>query len=169
MKDSNESATAIAISKNHTQKLQAAFKEFVAEVPVLLDELLELLQQSRRYRHVRVGFDDDLLNQIGAFYLDVVAGEEKTGLPLDRVDRIYEAFVGEALINRAGGKWVLGEDDFTYGTPSIETEGRITVSPARRRRLQAEDRSVFLRDWVDFRVNQERYNEEFFKEFEEGE
>ncbi len=152
-----------------TAEMRESFREFAAEVPALLRELQGVLQMSRNYHHVTVGFDDDSIRQVEAFYLDVLTRKERPDIPRGRLDRCYDAYIGEVLIARAGGEWVICEDDFSFGDPAIETEGRITVAPARRRRLQAENRKPFLWEMMDYRVNQEKYEAEMFEGLDESE
>ncbi len=154
-----------------TRKMRKNYEEFLVEIPMLLEDLQELLDNSQAYRNVRVGFDDETLDQIERFYLDVLGGKEKIAVSLPRMNRIIIAYFGEALIERAGGKWDLNDvkGDPSFGTPVVIdwAEGEtIAFSPVERREMLIENRQPFLREMINYCENKAQIEEDFFKEFE---
>ncbi len=156
------------------KKLKDDFEEFLVEVPILLEELQDLLDQSGAYSGVRVGYDDETLGQIEGFYLDVLSGKERVGISQARVNRVFIAFVGEAVIERAESgraKWALNpvRKDPSFGTPVVidwAQEDGLAISPVERRELLIENREPFLRDLVEYVETKSAFEEKFFKEFE---
>ena len=154
-----------------TQKVRDDYEEFLVEVPMLLEDLQEMLKESRGYRDVKVGFDDETLDRIEGFYLDVLSGKEKIAVSQARMNRIIIAYFGEALIARAGGKWALNEakGDPSFGTPVVIDWAKgetLAFSPVERRELLIENRKPFLRKFIAYAANKDKFEEDFFKEFE---
>lgn len=150
------------------------YEEFLVEIPLMLEDLQELLSMSREYRDVEVGYNDETLNRIEAYYLDVLDGKEQTGISQARINRIFIAYVGEAVIERAENKvakWALNpvEGDPSFGTPVIidwaKDEG-IAISPVERRELLIENRAPFLCELVNYCETKQKFEEDFFKEFD---
>lgn len=152
--------------KKPTPEMQTAFVEFVAEIDTLLAELQELLRSSRAYRHVSVAYDDKTLDEIEGFYLDVLSRKEKVDVKQQRLDQMYVAYIGEAEIHHLGGRWVLGDDDFTFGEPSVASEGMIIFSPMYRINLQKKDRKRFLKEMIDYCVNKDQFEKGIFEGLE---
>lgn len=152
-----------------TQQMDDAYEEFLVEIPMLLEDLQDLLDKSKGYRDVKVDFEDDTLDRIEQFYLDVTDGKEKIGVSDARLGRIFIAYLGEAIIERAGGKWHLNslEDDVAFGTPVVFPKGGgIRFSPVERRELLKQNREPFLRSLVDYLANKEKFEEDLFKDLE---
>lgn len=153
-----------------THKMRDDYEEFLVEIPMLLEDLQELLEKSRRYKDVKVGFDDKTLDRIESFYLDVLSGEEKIGVSQARMNRIIIAYFGEAVIERVGGRWDLNdaEGDPSFGTPVVIDWAKeaIRISPVERREMLIENRNPFLRDMIAYCANKEKIEKDFFKEFE---
>lgn len=153
-----------------THEMKDDYEEFLVELETLLSDLQELLARSKRYRDVKVAFDDATLERVEAFYLDTLAGKERPVVSQARMNRIFIAYVGEAIRERAGGRWALddAEGDPAFGTPVIIdwAPDAIRISPVERRELLIQDRKPFLRELVDYCANKEKIEEDFFKEFE---
>ena len=80
--------------------------------------------RSGSYRDVRLGYDDATLERVEAYFLDALSGQEKLAISQARLNRIFIAFVGEAVIARAESgraKWALNPvaRDPSFGTPVI--------------------------------------------------
>ena len=154
-----------------TQKMRGDHEEFLVEIPMLLEDLQELLQKSRRYRDVEVGFDDETLDRIEAFYLDVLSGKEEVNVSQARMNRIIIAYFGEAVIERCGGRWALNdvENDPSFGTPVVIDWAKeaMRISPVERREVLTENREPFLREMIAYCANKEEFEEDFFKEFKD--
>ena len=152
-----------------TQKMHDDYEEFLVEIPMLLEDLQELLKESRRYRGVEVGFDDETLDRIEAFYLDFLSGRENVDVSPARMNRIIIAYFGEAVIKRCGGRWELNDvrGDPSFGTPVVIdwAKDSMRISPVERRELLIEDRVPFLREMITYCANKEKFEEDFFKEF----
>ncbi len=154
-----------------TQKMRDDYEEFLVEIPMLLEDLQELLKKSRHYKNVKVGFDDETLDRIESFYLAVLSGKEKIDVSQARINRIIIAYFGEALIERAGGKWILNDakGDPSFGTPVVidwsKNKDTVAFSPVERRELLIENCKPFLREMITYAVNKEKFEEDFFKEF----
>jgi hypothetical protein len=153
-----------------TRKMRKQYEEFLVEIPMLLEDLQELLDKSQAYKQVKVAFDDESLDQIESFYLDVLAGKEKISISLARMNRIIIAYFGEALIERAGGRWDLNdvEGDPAFGTPVVVDWGEgevVAFSPVQRREILIENRQPFLREMINYSENKAQIEEDFFKEF----
>ena len=86
------------------------------------------------------------------------------------MNRIIIAFYGEALRERVGGVWELceNEQDTPFGLPVVANwgEGVIAFSPVEVRDAQIRDREPFIRDTVEYCANKEKFEANFFKEFE---
>lgn len=157
-----------------TKKMEADYEEFLIEIPMLLEDLQGLLRASRRYREVAVAFDDSTLARIEAFYLDVLAGKEKIGVSRARLDRIFIAYVGEAVRARSESgqaRWALNpyDRDPSFGTPVIIDWAKgdgLAISPVERRELLVQNRKPFLRELVTYCATKQRFEADFFKEFE---
>jgi hypothetical protein len=158
-----------------TRKMQDDYEEFLVEIDMLLEDLGELLKKSRGYKDLQVRFDDESLERTEKFYLDVLSGKEKVDVSLERMNRIFIAYIGEAVINRAESgraRWALNtfEADPSFGTPVVidwsEDDG-IAISPVERRELLIENREPFLRDMIEYVANKTKFEEDFFKEFHE--
>ena len=150
-----------------TKKMLDDYEEFLVEIPMLLEDLDELLKNSHQYKDVEVSFDDETLDKIESFYLDVISGKEKIYVSLARMNRIFIAYIGEAVIERAGGKWELNpmDKDPSFGTPVVIDNDSIRISPVERRELLIKNREPFLRDMVNYCANKDKIEEDFFKEF----
>lgn len=153
-----------------TQQMKDNYEEFLVEIDMLLIDLQELLTNSNQYKNVQVNFDDSTLNWIEAFYLDTLSEKEQISISHARMNRIFIAYVGEAVRKRAGGQWALCDvkGDPAFGTPVIinwAPDG-IRISPVERRELLIKDRKPFLRELIDYCVNKEEFEKNFFKEFE---
>lgn len=144
-----------------------AFEQFVAEIDFLLEDLWTLLQQSPKYRALEPGFSDATLEGVEAFYLDVLAGNEKVSTSKARLDRIVLAYLGEGLIERVGGKWALDEDDesSSFGTPIIVdwADDAIPWSPVEARERLTVTREPFLRDMIDYASNKDEIERQLFE------
>jgi hypothetical protein len=142
---------------NLTPEMRAAFEEFIVEIPMLLDQLGELLESSNNYRATRVAFDDESLDRIEQFYLDVLAGRERVDVSQARLNRMIIAFFGEAVRERVGGSWELNDvdGDPAFGTPVIVewAEAWMRISPVELREQQIEGRKPFLRDLIEYAAN----------------
>jgi hypothetical protein len=152
-----------------TQQMEDAYEEFLVEVPMLLEDLQGLLGKSKEYTDVKVDFEDDTLDRIERFYLDVIDGKEKVDVSESRLGRIFIAYLGEAVIERAGGEWYLNtlDGDPAFGTPTIAPKaGGVRFSPVERRELLKQNREPFLRSLVDYLANKEKFEEDFFKDLE---
>lgn len=157
------------MSKKLPKNAQKDYEEFVVEIDYMMEDLQELLDASETYRHVNVGFDDESLNSIERFFVDAVDGKENVDVTRARLERIFTAYVGEAVIGRAGGHWALNtvEDDPSFGTPVIIEWAReaMRISPVELRESLLENREPLLRDLVEYCVNKDTIEEDFFKEF----
>lgn len=154
-----------------TQQMRDAYEEFLVEIPMLLEDLQELLSKSPHYQGQKVDFEGDSLDRIEQFYLDAIEGKENVGVSRARLNRIIIAYFGQALIERAGGNWALNEArrDPSFGTPVVVRWGTgdsMAFSPVERRELLIQNRKPFLREFIAYAVNKEQFEKDFFKEFE---
>lgn len=103
------------------EQLQRDYEDFIVEIPMMMEDLAELLRNSHGYQGVAVGFDGDTLEAIESFVRDVHRGVEKVSCSLARLNRIYLAYAGEAVIERADGEWVLNDEpnDPSFGMPCV--------------------------------------------------
>ena len=51
-----------------TRTMRDDFEEFLVEIPMMLEDLQELLCKSRSYRDVKVKYDDETLDRIESFF-----------------------------------------------------------------------------------------------------
>lgn len=157
-----------------TKTMSDDFEEFLVEIPMLLEDLQVLLRQSRDCRDVEVGYDDGALDRIETFYLDAMDGKEKIDISQARMNRIFIAYVGEAVIERAesgAAKWALNpvEDDPSFGTPVVidwAKDDGMAISPVERRELLIDNREPFLRELANYCETKQIFEEDFFKEFD---
>ena len=152
-----------------TQKMRDDFEEFLVEMDFLLEDLGALLSATRRWSGQLVAFDDGSLDEIEAFYLTVLSDKERVAVSQARLDRIIIAFYGEALRERRdAGEWRLcdAKGDPALGTPVVAdwAPGAEFFAPVVAREFQKEDRKPFLRELVDYAVNLENVEEDFFKD-----
>jgi hypothetical protein len=154
-----------------SQEMEDDYEEFLVEIPMLLEDLQTLLSRSRNYKDVKVNYDSDTLDRIESFYLDVLDEKEKVDVSRARLNRIIIAFFGDSLIQRAGGVWMLDdvENDRAFGTPVVinwAKGGAIRFSPVERRELLIKNRKPFLRDFIEYAVNKEKFEEDLLKKFD---
>lgn len=157
-----------------SKQMKEDFEEFLVELTLLLEDLQEFLAHSKNYRDVHLGYDDKTLDRVEAFYLDVLAGKEKIDVSQARLNRIFIAYVGEAIIARAESgraRWALNPvaKDPSFGTPVIidwAKDDGMAISPVERRELLIENRKPFLRELVNYCATKQRIEQDFFKEFE---
>lgn len=152
--------------QKRTQKLRADYEQFLVEIDFLLEDLNELLANSRGYQTQRVAYDGDSLDAIEQFYLDVLAGKETISLSQARLNRIIIAFYGEAVRERAGGNWAFCEDenDTGFGLPVVANWGQdvIAFSPVEIREAQRRDRQPCIRDSVEYCADKDAYEAKLF-------
>lgn len=90
------------------------FEIFLVEIPMLLNDLQAVLENSKNYHSITVSFDDDTIKAIEKFYCSILSGEEdlvRSNISLNRLERIIQAYIGEAVIERVSkGKWSLNVD-----------------------------------------------------------
>ena len=153
-----------------TKKIQNDYEEFLVEIDMLLEDLNELLANSKHFKDQRVAYDDKSLDAIEDFYLKVLAGEEKVPISEARMNRIIIAFYGEAVRERVGGVWELctNENDTAFGLPVVANwgEGVIAFSPVEVRDAQIRDRKPVIRERINYFINKDEFEANFFKEFE---
>lgn len=101
--------------------MQNIFDEFLIEIPLLLEDLQELLEKSINYKRVKVNCELDSIDLIESFYLDVLKGKEVINISEARLNRIIIAYFGNCVIHHVGGKWAVGnlENDVAFQTPII--------------------------------------------------
>lgn len=152
-----------------TQKMRDDYEEFLTEIDMLLEDLNDLLANSKHYKKQRVAYDGDSLEAIEDFYLKVLSGEEKIAISLARMNRIIIAFYGEALRERVGGQWELCEDprDTAFGLPVVANweKGAVAFSPVEVREAQISDRQPVIRKRMEYFANKKEFEANFFKEF----
>ncbi|MGZ7209987.1 MAG: hypothetical protein ACXVHV_08930, partial [Methanobacterium sp.] len=104
-------------------KLRADFEEFEVEIPLMLEEdLPTFIQESRNYTNAISGFSIKKIEEIEKFFLDIINGLEKIDISEDRFKRIVLAYIGESVIQNAGGNWIFCDDvkHPGFGTPIIK-------------------------------------------------
>lgn len=60
------------------------------------------------YNNVKAGYDDDTLDRIESFFLDMLDGKESIDVSQARMNRLFNAYLGEAILERAesrAAKW----------------------------------------------------------------
>lgn len=153
-----------------SQKRQDDYEEFLVEIDMLLDDLNELLANSKHYKKQRVTYDDKSLDAIEDFYLNVLGGKEEVPISDARMNRIIIAFYGEAVRERVGGVWELcqNENDTAFGLPVVANWGKdvIPFSPVEVRDAQIRDRKPVIRERIKYFANKDEFEANFFKEFE---
>lgn len=156
-----------------TKEMEHDYEEFLVEIPMLLEDLQELLLHSDAYKDVKVGFGNDALDKIESFYLDTLSGKEKLKISRPRMNRIFIAYVGEAVLARAESgqaTWAINpiDGDPSFGTPVIIDWAKgdgMAISPVERRELLIENRQPFLRELVEYCETKEQFESDFFTEF----
>jgi hypothetical protein len=145
------------------------YEIFLVEIPMLLDDLQDVLKNSKNYRSLTVSFDDDTIKAIEKFYCSVLSGEEdllKSNISLNRLKRILLAYIGETVLERMGrGKWALNDLEGTssYGCPEIIewTEGdHMPVDPVRLLDAIEEGDKIAISDCISFCLNKDAIFEE---------
>lgn len=140
------------------------YEIFLVEIPMLLEDLQEVLNNSKNYNSITVSFDDDTIKAIEKFYCSVLSGEEDlhtSNISLNRFKRILLAYIGEAVIERMGkGKWDLNEMEGTssFGCPEIIdwTEGdHIPIDPVRLLDAIEEGDKTAISECINFCVNKD--------------
>lgn len=139
-----------------TIEQQNDFHDFVKEIPLLLSDLQHLLKESKNYKDVVVNFKDDGMLAIGSFYVDVWNGNEKTNAPQEKLDRIFMAYYGEAIVHHFGGEWELNDikKDTSFKWPVIVGWGKnkddnVRISPMEARENMKKE---MRKDGIVFRV-----------------
>lgn len=138
------------------------FADFEVETLLLQDDLQGLLSSSKGYNKLKVGFDLQTADKIEAYYLDVLNGKEKISASMARFDRIFIAYIGEAIMERVGGNWTLCEDegDPAYETPVItgwtsDTDA-VSISPVLLREdLRKNKKPGVLRQMIEYAIRRE--------------
>jgi hypothetical protein len=154
------------------KKRKEEYEIFLVELPMLLEDLEDLMNKSKKYRNFKIGFDDASIKAVESFYIDVQKGKEKIDVSLKRLDRIMIAYLGETLIERAGmGEWDFNQDKGTsgYGSPHIilySKADHIPFNPVLQLDRLKEDLKPFLVENIQYHSNLEQDDEDFFKEFE---
>jgi hypothetical protein len=151
------------------------YKIFEVEIDMMMNEdLPQLLKESKNYSNVKVKYDLDSVNQIESFYIDIMQGVEGVSISQARLDRIFIAYIGEAVINNAGGHWELCEDskNRNFGAPRIVQWGtdksNNPLSPVGlRERIKEDLKHGVLSQLIRFCSNKEEFMGEFFKDFKE--
>ncbi|MGZ4057069.1 MAG: hypothetical protein ACXVPU_11850 [Bacteroidia bacterium] len=93
--------------KSNKKEMMDAFHTFEVEIPLLLEDLEEILNNSINYKNTKVGFDYNSITQVSAFYLDVIHSKEEANISTEKFERIFLAYFGEAFIHHFGGNWTL--------------------------------------------------------------
>ena len=101
-------------------------------------------------------------------------GKERTDVSQSRMNRLFSAYIGEAILERAESgiaKWELNpvEDDPSFGTPVVidwAKDDGMAISPVERRELLIANREPFLKELVNYCENKEKIEEAFFDEFD---
>jgi hypothetical protein len=140
-------------------KLLDKFNEFEVEIPMLIDDLAVSLSSSKGFKNQNLNYELSTVDIVEIFYLDIINGNEKVNFSRNHLDRIIIAYLGEALIHHAGGRWEMGEDDdLTYGTPMIygfnDDHDNIGFSPVGiRERFIKEKKNGIFRKSLEYCIN----------------
>lgn len=137
-----------------TEEQREEFREFVEEIPLLLEELGMLLARSARYTDRVVAYDDDALDAVEAFVQEVYFGTEIIHpVTTEQLDRMHVAYIGEAVLARIGGTWALCEHPADFALLCVRlpegTDFMVTRIQQRIRTGDAEsvsDRIAFFED-----------------------
>jgi len=101
-------------------QLQNDFDEFEVEWPMLVDELAELMMTTGALGAAQSLETLDGVDQVETFYLSVLDGRARVEVSPDRLDRMILAFLGDFLIQKAGGHWALELDGGPFhGCPQV--------------------------------------------------
>lgn len=140
------------------------FEIFLVEIPMLLDDLQQVLNKSKNYHLIRVSFADDTIKAIEEFYGKILSGEEEldqANISLNRLKRILLAYIGEAVLERTGrGEWTLNEmgGTDTYGRPEIirwTEKDHLPICPGRLLDAIAEGKETAVSDCIYFCLHEE--------------
>jgi hypothetical protein len=139
------------------------YEIFLVEIPMLLDDLQNVLNHSKNYR-LTVSFHDDTVKAIEKFYCSVLKGEEdlkQSNISLSRLERILLAYIGEAVLERVGkGEWDFNEMEgtYTYGCPEIVNwteKEHLPICPVRLLNAIKEGKETAISDCINFCVNED--------------
>lgn len=148
---------------------------FEVELDLMIHEdLSKLLTNSKGYKSVTVDFSLDCIDKIESFYIDIMKGVEPVSISQSRLDRIMIAYVGEAVINNAGGHWELCDEpkNRNYGVPRIvgwgTNKNNNPVSPVGlKERIKQDLNKGVLSQTIKFCSDKDDFLGKFFKNFKE--
>jgi hypothetical protein len=147
--------------------VDAVAPAFAARHPMMLDDLRGFLRSSGGYQAATGEFDLDAVDAVERFYLDVLAGKESVPVSEARLDRVFIAYIGEAIQAHVGGKWELNDlkADAAYGTPIILGWGSdpdaMRISPVElRERIKRQRTPGILRGVIEYAVLREKEYQE---------
>jgi len=109
--------------KGVSKEAQKKYDEFINEIPALLAALAGILRRDA------MDFSLETVDAVENFYRDYISQKKKIfgkRLKIDadpeRLRKMICAFIGEAMIQNAGGRWVLNdiEGDPTFETPVVD-------------------------------------------------
>ena len=145
------------------------FEVFLVEIPMLLDDLTDLLKKSKNYKGIKELFTEDTLDKVESFFHDVLDGKEHINIPMNRLERILIAYIGEFLIERAGqGNWSLNKMKKTSNFGMIEiinyaNVDHIPIYPLKMVNAMKNTRKKELKNDLMYFVNLEQEEKDFFK------
>jgi hypothetical protein len=152
------------------RQLRDDYEEFLVEIPMLLEDLDALMAHGERYQGARATFDDDGIERVELFYREVLEGREDVGVSPNRLDRIMLAYLGQAVISRAGGTWDLHavEGDPAFGTPVVVEWGTtgdyVRFSPVEWLEELKKQGGRSVREFIDYAIHQEDFERGLFGE-----
>ncbi len=157
-----------------TKEMKDDYEKFIKDIPALLAELQKMLKESRKYKKIKVSYDDRTLGEIESFYLAILSGKEKIKISQDKIDRIFMAFMGDALISRSHtglGQWRLSNnfDSRNFGTPVVfgyTTVEHMAYSPFIEIEHLKETRKPALIEEINYCIDKEDFEKNLFKDFE---
>lgn len=147
------------------------FEVFLVEIPMLLDDLADLLKKSNNYNDINELFTEETLDKIESYYLDVLDGKEKINISMNRLTRILLAYIGEFLINKASrGKWDINKmkKSSNVGMIGIVDYANIehfAVYPLKLLNYIKETREKTLKSSLMYSANLEQEEKDFFNKY----
>jgi hypothetical protein len=152
------------------RQLREDYEEFLVEIPMLLEDLEAMMTRSEGHQGGRPAFDHDGIERAERFYRDVLEGREDAGVSPNRLDRIMLAYLGQAVISRAGGTWDLHavEGDPAFGTPVVVEWGTtgdyVRFSPVEWLEELKKRGGRSVREFIDYAIHQEDFERGLFEE-----
>ena len=126
------------VKEMENNELQPAWDDFdilMARIPDYLEQLRKLLENSKNYHSPRIdfsknsdelyederAFQDQTIERVENFFLDVLRGKEPYEDDIDELKLIIGLFLGEAIVEKLDGEWMICENkDFAdYGKPLV--------------------------------------------------